>query len=225
MGKNFAIGIPTVNRFDLLKPALLYYAIDFPNTKIFVLDNGKQEITLDLSVIRNKNVNILEYEHNLGVAASWNILCDEIFKEHDFALILNDDIYLGSDEGMVQAAVNFAETQSQKNTFFSSMLENNRPNFVAFLLSKEVYTTVGKFDEEFYPAYYEDDDYIVRMHHANINFMPLNMLRPKVERNTSSISGVKDGHSLVENNRLRFLAKWGSNDPYQAYQTPFNLHL
>ena len=39
----FAIGIPTYNRADLLLPALMFYAHDYPNTKILVIDNGNQD--------------------------------------------------------------------------------------------------------------------------------------------------------------------------------------
>jgi hypothetical protein len=44
VNKSFAIGIPTLNRFDLLHPALMFYKQDFPNTKIYVVDNGNQNI-------------------------------------------------------------------------------------------------------------------------------------------------------------------------------------
>ena len=38
------IGIPTINRADLLNEALANYFEDFKNTEIVICDNGKQEI-------------------------------------------------------------------------------------------------------------------------------------------------------------------------------------
>jgi glycosyltransferase involved in cell wall biosynthesis len=38
------IGIPTINRADLLNDALSNYFEDFKNTEIVICDNGKQEI-------------------------------------------------------------------------------------------------------------------------------------------------------------------------------------
>jgi len=83
----FQIGIPTLNRFDLLMPSLLMYSNQFPDTKIYILDNGNQKI-MQSDFIKNspklsKNLVVIEKEQNIGVGASWNILCDEIFKESD----------------------------------------------------------------------------------------------------------------------------------------------
>jgi hypothetical protein len=41
---SFAIGIPTLNRADLLSQALIKYIYDFPEISIYVLDNGNQEL-------------------------------------------------------------------------------------------------------------------------------------------------------------------------------------
>ena len=58
--QKFAIGIPTLNRYDLLKPSLMLYTRDFPTTSIFVLDNGNQGIVQD-------GVTIVENEKNIGI--------------------------------------------------------------------------------------------------------------------------------------------------------------
>ena len=40
----FAIGIPTLNRSDLLNSALEIYFKNLPDVKIFIIDNGDQDI-------------------------------------------------------------------------------------------------------------------------------------------------------------------------------------
>ena len=44
MKPKFSIGIPTLNRADLLIPALMYYKLDFPDIRVSVLDNGNQNL-------------------------------------------------------------------------------------------------------------------------------------------------------------------------------------
>ena len=101
MKKNFAIGIPTLNRSDLLNPTLEKYFKQFPNTDIYIIDNGGQNITS-----RSNNYNYFNAPENFGVSKSWNYLCDKIFEKHDYALILNDDVYLDLKEEELNAFFN-----------------------------------------------------------------------------------------------------------------------
>ena len=56
----FAIGIPTLNRYDLLKPSLmLYLQRDFPTIDIFIMDNGNQGIVNDFPKLNYLNINYL----------------------------------------------------------------------------------------------------------------------------------------------------------------------
>jgi len=86
----FQIGIPTLNRIDLLYPALKMYALKDFKSHIHIIDNGNEQFS-DKEMINN--VSVLNMKKNIGVAASWNMLCNRIFKVSDYALILNDDIY------------------------------------------------------------------------------------------------------------------------------------
>jgi len=70
---SFAIGIPTLNRADLLLPTLAKYVTeDFKNIEIHIIDNGKQDLSF---LMIFPNVIVYEQDHNIGVAASWNKLC------------------------------------------------------------------------------------------------------------------------------------------------------
>ena len=60
MKHSFAIGIPTINRADLLNPTLQKYFQDFPNVDIYILDNGSQKIiSIGLNYLRNKKNEII----------------------------------------------------------------------------------------------------------------------------------------------------------------------
>ena len=102
---SFAIGIPTLNRADLLLPSLIKYVTeDFKDIQIHIIDNGKQDLSF-LNIL-SPNVFVYEEKQNIGVAASWNKLCKIIFEKHNHALILNDDVYLGYNTDTVNSVIN-----------------------------------------------------------------------------------------------------------------------
>ena len=158
---SFAIGIPTLNRFDLLQPALLFYMKDFPNTDIYIVDNGRQSIRTKIE--NHSHLIVYEQPHNQGVAGSWNILCDAIFEKHDHALILNDDIYLGRNEFEINTLIN-----QERRDFYVSPRD-----WAVFILPRKTWREIGKFDTYFHPAYCEDNDYEYRMNLARKDIVKL----------------------------------------------------
>ena len=71
----------------------------FKNVPIYIVDNGKQRFTNLQSPRPRPPLS------NLGVAPSWNLLCEQIFDAKDYALILNDDVYLGKTEADIEAVI------------------------------------------------------------------------------------------------------------------------
>lgn len=208
MTKKFAIGIPTLNRLDLLLPALHFYAEhDFKNVKIFVVDNGDQKISHNYP-----NVKVLVQERNIGVAASWNLLCDKIFEEHEYALILNDDIYLGKNEQQI----NFLLQQ------YKTDLATSIEDFCCFVLSKDCFSKVGRFDEEFYPAYYEDNDYAYRAKLKGFRVWPIPFLIPSIYRNSQTLEKAIQISQYVAINKQRYIDKWGGEPSKETFKKPFN---
>lgn len=205
----FAIGIPTLNRFDLLLPALLFYKLDYPSTKIYVLDNGKQGIT---ERVKFPHLTVREAESNLGVSASWNALCDEIYKEHDYAMILNDDIYIGRKEWEIENLL-----LNYKSDFYVSTQD-----WCAFILPKKTYQKVGKFDENIYPAYYEDNDYHYRMKLMACTYMKIPFLNPFVYQASQTIHKDPSLKEFISKNKQYYIDKWGGEPNKETYKKPFN---
>jgi len=204
-----AIGIPTLNRFDMLHPFLIMYLIDFPDTKIYVVDNGHQGIK---SKISNPNIIIHESESNLGVASSWNLLCDNIFKEHDYALILNDDIYLGYKLPYISELLSRYKRNFYKSTY----------DFSTFILPKITYNMVGRFDNEFYPAYYEDNDYQYRMRLLNLSVLETPMLNAISYQSSKTLEKEPSLKKLIFKNKERYIEKWGGLPKKEVFTKPFN---
>ena len=210
---SFAIGIPTLNRgVDLLLPSLIKYATDdFKDIDIHVVDNGKQSLTFvsDLA----PRIHVYEQQHNLGVAGSWNMLCQEIFKSHSHALIVNDDVYLGYGTSRVLDVINK----------YPYSLVQSHISWSVILISKHMYDYIGAFDETFYPAYYEDSDYLYRMKLKGIIQDVDDSLNPEVIR--ISMTQERDPELVNESmrvNRERYIAKWGNSPLLETFLTPYN---
>lgn len=205
----FGIGIPTLNRYDLLMPNLKTYARDFPNHKIYILDNGKQNIAIE------QNIELIEKETNIGVGASWNVLCEKIFETSDYALILNDDIYLGKSQQIIESVI---ERISKKGDMFATAT----PDWCAFILPKSVWKSVGKFDECFYPAYYEDNSFAYRLKLKGLVHYKTPLLNPLLYRTSQTLE--KD-YSILEKrkkNKELYIKMWGGEPTKEKFTTPYN---
>jgi GT2 family glycosyltransferase len=223
MNKTFAIGIPTLNRADLLVPALMYYMNDFPNTDFFIVDNGKQGLYEKLNgpgfqaVPLGRNRVVTQTNTNIGVAASWNFICRQIFKHYDHAIIMNDDIYWGRKEWEVEM---FIKGNIDKHLITTPL------DWCNFILSKKTFEEVGGFDEQFFPAYFEDNDYSYRMKLQGKSLYKVPFMLPQVHRVSQTMESgglemqyIKDG---FRNNKKRYVEKWGGEPECETFKTPFN---
>jgi len=211
----FAIGIPTINRADLLQETLEKYSKDFPNTAIYVVDNGLQDFKIDKL---GPNIMFIGNSKNVGVAASWNQLLGFIFNGTEInppcnhALILNDDIYLG-------------RTEEQMNKFIVEnpiTLATTTKTWCAFIISKHIFNTVGYFDSAFFPAYFEDNDYAYRLKLSGYDHTVHEFLDPVIYINSATIQKNPELNYNFENNRQHYIKKWGGMPYKEIYLTAFN---
>lgn len=198
---------------------------DLQPVRRFVVDDGEHLLG---SVA---GFDLIRPTRNLGCAGSWNLLCRTAFDELRVAtmIILNGDCAVASGT-------------------FSRMMESAHAvvaaqGFSAFRLDERVWRRVGEFDEDYYPAYWEDTDYRRRLHLAGepIDEWPIKEVsRPSYGRATYA-SGITHGW-LIENagyqgstgakcawfqerwvaNRDRYVAKWGGMPGAETYDRPFN---
>jgi GT2 family glycosyltransferase len=203
------IGIPTIKRFDLLFPCLVMYKNDFPNTDIYVVDNGKQNIKID-------GIKVIEQDENLGVAGSWNLLANVIFQNNDNALILNDDIYFGKKLHELQ---DFIKKKKLKDKFIRAT-----PDWCAFLLPKSVFSKVGEFDDVFYPAYYEDKSYEYRMKLKGISPVKSPFFNPAIYKSSQTMIKMPELQDMSKKNKLKYIEMWGGEPENEKYKIPYDGH-
>jgi GT2 family glycosyltransferase len=207
----FSIGIPTLNRADLLLPSLNKYVKDFDSTDIYIIDNGGQNIDFVHS-----SVHISVQENNLGVAASWNKLCKEIFKTKEWALLVNDDVYLGYGKTKVHMSMEMSEVGLVQSAY----------NWSVLLINKDLYEEVGDFDEGFYPAYFEDSDYMYRMRLMGLRHEVNDLLNPLDVKISQTYEKDPELVNLsMQKNRLRYIDKWGNIPLLETFISPFNTKI
>ena len=221
MNNVFAIGIPTLNRADLLNPVLKKYAADFPNTKIYVVDNGNQDIDFFNSAPSLGKITKIPMLDNIGVAASWNFICHQCFSSDkgldshatENILFLNDDIYLGKKEAHILGLID----KYKDDDFIIG-----EKGWCSFILPKKTYEKIGEFDEGFWPAYFEDGDYRYRMQLEGMSYITSPVLTPVYFR--ESMTRAKDPtlNQYFDANKKRYYEKWGGLPEQESFDYPFN---
>jgi GT2 family glycosyltransferase len=203
------IGIPTVNRADLLNDALVGYFEDFKDTEIFIVDNGNQRI-----LTREEKFAIYRPTENLGVAKSWNHImdyADKVGATH--VLMLNDDIYLGRTEHEIKMVI-----KNNQNADFI----NSFQNWCSYILKVDMWKKAGKFDEEFFPAYFEDNSFDYKMSLLKANKTWTSFLDPIVYRNSMTIAKEPSLNHRFSQNRQIYIDMWGGLPTEEKFTTKFN---
>jgi hypothetical protein len=221
------LGIPTLCRYDLLKQLIRSAERgSLRPSGYIIVDNGgklsREEILSWLSPDARPDfrdlVELITPDSNLGVAASWNLIIDRAAPEP--VIISNDDVDFGSD------------------TFLELVVGLGSHEFVEgegwalFGQRFELIKKVGYYDENFWPAYYEDVDYDARLARAGVAaHRPLSV--PVQHHGWATTTALADADWLKEGrarNHAYFLAKWGGesrnprwngNSLIFQYETPF----
>lgn len=198
---------------------------------------------------------IPNWAHNRGVAASWNIGTRRAFELGcSVVLITNDDVVLSEDLPDVLAArlaksafdndnvvlvsgrnvkgnPNFDHTMEglaamKPPADYVGETEGDSPDFSCFMINKRTIDEVGWFDENFRPAYFEDNDYHYRIHlggfkTANMAFAPMYHVGSQTQHNSMNKAPVVTG-PMFDANRQYYRSKWGGTPGEEKFKTPFN---
>jgi hypothetical protein len=153
-------GVPVLNKYHLLQR--MFDSIDYPIDRLYIIDNGGE---LDREAIRwpwdVHRIHVADYGYNTGVAGGWN----HIIRANSGApwwCIANNDVVL--EPGALARL--FDAMESDSPTLARITMGNERSwgnHFGAFGLNASFVDTVGWFDENIIPIYWEDTDYINRI--------------------------------------------------------------
>jgi GT2 family glycosyltransferase len=139
---------------------------------------------------------------NLGVAGSWNLGIKSFPYAHRWFIVSNDVVFQpGALEKLSQARRD------------EITLTADAPNWQAFALGDEAVTDLGLFDEcGFYPAYFEDNDYMRRAEFVGVNIRKLD-----IDLHHDNSSTIKSGYQSKNDktffaNQRHYQSKIDAND-------------
>ncbi len=92
------------------------------------------------------------------------------------------------------------------------------------LFKREVFDEIGYIDVNFYPAYYEDNDYVRRAINAGVtkSCRVLNALYFHFWSRTLHQGSGGSNTSYFHENRTFYMRKWGGDFGHEAFEVPFN---
>lgn len=203
-----ALGIPTINRADLLQEALEVYKETWYGRHVYIVDNGHQTINLTAS-----NQRVMTMPQNLGVSGSWNLLCKTLFaKGYTHVALLNDDIIWRKTADEIEEHID-----ANPNDFYVGL-----GTWCLFVIPLTTFEKAGKFDEQFFPAYFEDNDYCYRMRLQGLKRENSPFFNPEVFRNSQTIVRDPSLNQNFDKNRNLFIEKWGGAPSLETFKTPYN---
>lgn len=208
---NHCIVVPAIHRentFEFMS-TLGYDAVH----RLILIDNTDSgEIFDDHPLVLHRRL----ARKNMGVAAAWNYGVDVALNEYDATYVTLCSTSVRFSDG-ADALCRTADTAVENDQWvygFETLV-----GWKCITLGRATFDAVGVFDEAFWPAYFEDNDYIWRMRCAGIleprggkrmhRLLPwVGALDPEVIEHAHSVK-----HAGVEVNfealRAYYAKKWG----------------
>lgn len=172
MNHKIFVGIPVLNRLDLLRQSVT--SIDVP-ADVLIINNNTYDAAFNQELddlVKSSGFDVYSPRYNLGVAASWNRIV-----MHGMGLGY-EKIYVSSnDSKFLPGTLAYMEEHVPCDGAVLWLLGG----FHAFRLHTSFISKVGWFDENFYPAYFEDNDFVRRCQLAGARYHHLPRCRAGAE--------------------------------------------
>jgi hypothetical protein len=170
MNKIPVIGVPVVSNPFWIHRMIM--SIDYPVENLIIINNnGKGEIDQELdnlTKITHKFIDKIKVVHmpaNIGCAGAWNLII-KCYMLAPYWIIVNDDVAFGP--GLLKEMVDIVEQDPVVGMIHPNSGDFDVGAWDLFLIRDIIVQEFGLFDENTYPAYCEDADYIMRMYHRPI---------------------------------------------------------
>jgi len=218
-----ALLVPTLG-FDLGLLDRLAASIDYPIKHKVLIGNGRPESLAGWG-FAHKDWTVLQQTENLGVAASWN-LAPKLFPDEKCWLLCNDDCWFEPD-GLRQIC-----EYSDRHCDECDIIGNNC-TWASVTWTARGLWNLGTFDENLWPAYYEDQDMTIRLKAGANKFkhpvVPGELVRHGKPKSKGRDAGGLEYASLIAGTamfqREYIRRKWGlrnNGSPGTPHARPFN---
>jgi len=111
-----------------------------------------------------------------------------------------------------------------KNFKEGAFLGQGIDDMCGFIFTSSLIEKVGLLDENFFPGYFEDNDYKRRILLANADVIhyPLANTHDRSSTLNSSSRFKKKNQYTFQQNYMYYVEKWGGKPGQEKYDTPFN---
>lgn len=165
------IGTAVVNNTKWV--SRLISSIDYPvENLVIVNNNGRGELTQELDLIAKQphefiqKIHVVHMPSNVGVSTVWNLFI-KWFMNAPYWIIMNDDVAFAP--SLLAEFNSSAYNNPNVGLIHAYEGEYNTGSWDLFLIRDFVIQQYGLFDENLYPAYCEDADYLLRFIHNPIS--------------------------------------------------------
>lgn len=177
--------IPCVGFLTFNNPQYGFQLLNSLDTSIdhlVIINNGElSHETWERAAQGKANHVHVHTQYNSGVACGWNMIIVDV-PDAEYWMIINDDVVLapGDLEKLAQATVDSSEdvVQCVHGDIHTSMMT----------IKSSAIEKLGYFDENFYPAYFEDTDYNRRILIGNVKTLYVPGCKTKHLGSRSNIS-------------------------------------
>lgn len=164
------IGVPVVNSSYWVSRLLM--SVDYPvDNFVMINNNGRGEIDKDLNNLAEikhkyiKNIKVCHLPANIGCGGAWNLII-KCYMNAPYWIITGDDIAFG--KGFLEEMASTSEADPNIGMIHGHSGDYGVGSWDLFLIRDHIIQQFGLFDENLYPAYCEDADYIMRFQHRPI---------------------------------------------------------
>ena len=212
----------------------LYKYTDSSKFTLFVVDNHSTDCTkeyLEEQLKKRSNIRLQLNPSNVGYSKGNNQALKQVSEDYDLIGLFNNDIMFTpgwleameshfhtiSNLGLISPRINKVRSSMSPSNYLwkyknylkrykDSFTNNLTPYFCCVMMHRTVFEKVGFLDEDFSPAFFEDDDYSFRaLYNGFINGYANNAFCFHNHCKTSSkLSNRKD---LIDRNRALFYSK------------------
>lgn len=150
----------------------LLYSVDHPvDNFVIINNNGRGEIVDELDRLAKtkhpyiNKITVCHMPANIGCSGAWNLII-KCYMNSPYWVICNDDVAFGP--GLLKELEDKTIADPHVGMIHGFSGDFNVGSWDLFMIRDYVVQEFGLFDENLYPAYCEDADYIMRFVHRPI---------------------------------------------------------
>ena len=175
--------------------------------EFYFIDNGNQDTTNTVV----DSMTSYKTSRNVGCAGGWNLICDIAFNTLGL-----DKVIIGEEDALFSEEILNALWEQSSPTNLATTY-NNGFGYALYCMHREVFNTVGRFDENILWAGCEDNDYTYRCELANVSITNLDV--SSHYNGSATTSDINSPRHLVGKHNANYVdTKWGN----YTYKTAFN---